>query len=113
MEALEALGYEVFQEEGYWVGEKRRGGLLLRVYLSPQGDVRLLKRRLLLEEAEERSLGAFPAPGPGGAGRRRTSSPWPPSRPSPGSSWPGRRLTRGRPPPKLEGNMRPAVLNNA
>ncbi len=59
MEALEALGYEVFQEEGYWVGEKRRGGLLLRVYLSPQGDVRLLKRRLLLEEAEERSLGGF------------------------------------------------------
>ncbi|WP_337844706.1 hypothetical protein [Thermus sp.] len=56
MEALEALGYEVFQEEGYWVGEKRRGNLLFRIYLSPKGDVRLVKRRLLLEEAEERTL---------------------------------------------------------
>ncbi|WP_457637839.1 hypothetical protein [Oceanithermus sp.] len=55
-EVLEALGYEVWEEDGDLQAERRLAGLIYRVYYGPEGDLRLEKVRLKPEEVREAML---------------------------------------------------------
>ncbi len=54
---LEALGYETWMGQEALEGEKRRGGMVLRVAYGPRGDLRLERVRPLGEEVWEGPLG--------------------------------------------------------
>ncbi len=57
---LEALGLEARAKERYVVGERRDDDELVRVYLSPEGEVRLERRRLEGDEARPAALAGVP-----------------------------------------------------
>ena len=55
-DVLEALGYEVWDEDGDLRAERRLAGLIYRVYYGSDGDLRLEKVRLKPEEVREAML---------------------------------------------------------
>lgn len=60
IELLEALGYEVEARDRYVVGHRQEGGTRLVVYLSPEGEVRLEKRRVTAEAVVEKRIADVP-----------------------------------------------------
>ena len=60
LELLEALGYEVETKERYVVGHRQEGGTRFVVYLSPEGEVRLEKRRVIAEAVVEKQIAGVP-----------------------------------------------------
>ncbi len=57
---LEALGLEVREAEHYVVGELRSDDELVRVYLSPEGEVRLERRRIEGDEVRPEAIAGAP-----------------------------------------------------
>jgi len=59
-ELLEALGLEVTEREHYVVGELRDDDEIVRVYLSPEGEVRLERRRVEGEDVRPGAIAGVP-----------------------------------------------------
>ncbi len=57
---LEALGLEVREAEHYVVGELRSDDEIVRVYLSPEGEVRLERRRVEGAEVRPGAIAGVP-----------------------------------------------------
>jgi len=57
LDLLDALGLEAREAGGYAVGEQRSDDELVRVYLSPNGEVRLERRRIEHDEVRPGALG--------------------------------------------------------
>jgi len=57
---LEALGLEVREAERYVVGELRSDDEIIRVYLSPEGEVRLERRRIEGDEVRPGAIAGVP-----------------------------------------------------
>ena len=56
---LEALGLEAREAEHYVVGELRSDDEIVRVYLSPEGEVRLERRRIEGDEVRPGAIAGY------------------------------------------------------
>lgn len=57
---LQALDYEVWEEDGAIEAERRQAGLVYRVHYAPTGDLKLEKLRSKPEEVREALLADHP-----------------------------------------------------
>jgi len=60
LDLLDALGLEAREAGDYVVGEQRSDDELVRVYLSPRGEVRLERRRIEGDEVRPAAIAGVP-----------------------------------------------------